>query len=59
MIKTYKIEVYLPIESLDSIRNALYEMGLGRVGDYEDCMSWYEVNSSWNCKKFWFAFKSG
>jgi len=47
MRKTYKIEAYLPLEALDNIRGALYELGLGKVGNYEDCMSWYEINSSW------------
>ena len=47
MRKTYKIETYLPLEALDNIRDALYKLGLGKVGNYEDCMSWYEINSSW------------
>ena len=47
MRKTYKIETYLPFEALDNIRDALYKLGLGKVGNYEDCMSWYEINSSW------------
>ena len=47
MRKTYKIETYLPLEALDNIRDALYKLGLGKVGNYEDCMSWYQINSSW------------
>ncbi len=47
----YKIEVYLPVEALDNIRNALYSEGFGKVGDYDCCMSWYEINSSWRPKK--------
>lgn len=47
MSKQYKIEVYLPIEALDGIKSALYDEGFGRVGNYDCCMSWYEVNSSW------------
>lgn len=47
MRKTYKIETYLPMEALDDNRDALYKLGLGKVGNYEDCMSWYEINSSW------------
>ena len=47
MRKTYKIETYLPLEALDNIRDGLYKLGLGKVGNYEDCMSWYEINSSW------------
>lgn len=47
MRKTYKIETYLPLKSLDNISDALYRLGLGKVGNYEDCMSWYKINSSW------------
>ena len=47
MSKKYKIEVYLPLEALDDIKSALYSEGFGRVGNYDCCMSWYEINSSW------------
>ena len=47
MKKSYKIETYLPIEALDNIRDALYKLGLGKVGNYEDSMSWYPIQSSW------------
>lgn len=47
MENLYKIETYLPKEALDKIRSALYELGLGKVGKYDCCLSWYEVNSSW------------
>jgi len=47
MRNTYKIETYLPLEALNGIRDALYNLGLGKVGNYEDCLSWYQINSSW------------
>ena len=47
MSKQYKVEVYLPLEALDGIRSALYKEGFGKVGNYDCCMSWYEVKSSW------------
>ena len=47
MRETYKIEVYLPIEALENIKQGLYKEGFGKIGDYEDCMSWYEIESSW------------
>lgn len=47
MDKEYKIEVYLPIEALDKIKDALYSEGFGKVGNYDSCMSWYEIQSSW------------
>jgi hypothetical protein len=47
MNRIYKIETYLPKEALEDIRNALYQLGIGKVGKYECCLTWYEVNSSW------------
>lgn len=43
----FKIETFLPKESLEDIRSGLYELGLGKIGKYNCCMSWYEVESSW------------
>jgi hypothetical protein len=36
----HKLVVFVPRESLDSVREALFEAGAGRIGDYERC-SWY------------------
>lgn len=47
MQKTYKVEVYIPIENLEDIKNALYQLRVGKVGNYVNCMNWYKVNSSW------------
>jgi len=47
MGKTYKIETYLPKEALEGIKNGLYSHGFGKVGNYDCCMSWYEISSSW------------
>ena len=47
MQKTYKIEAYIPKEALEDIRNALYQLQVGKIGNYINCMNWYEVNSSW------------
>lgn len=47
MNKLYKVETYLPIDALDNIKNALYTLGLGKVGNYNCCLSWHEINSSW------------
>jgi len=35
-----KLVVFVPRESLDTVRNALFEAGAGRIGAYERC-SWY------------------
>lgn len=50
MDNLYKVEVYLPIEALEDVKNGLYELGFGKVGNYDCCMSWYEINSSWRPK---------
>jgi hypothetical protein len=35
-----KLVVFVPRESLDAVREALFAAGAGRIGDYEHC-SWY------------------
>jgi hypothetical protein len=35
-----KLVVFVPLESLDAVRDALFAVGAGRIGDYERC-SWY------------------
>ncbi len=43
----YKIQVYLPLESIDPIREAIKKAGGGRIGNYAGCMSWWQVHSAW------------
>ena len=35
-----KLVVFVPREALDAVRDALFDAGAGRIGDYERC-SWY------------------
>jgi hypothetical protein len=35
-----KLVVFVPLEALDAVRDALFAAGAGRIGDYERC-SWY------------------
>jgi hypothetical protein len=35
-----KLVVFVPREALNAVREALFEAGAGRIGDYERC-SWY------------------
>jgi hypothetical protein len=35
-----KLIVFVPPEALDAVRDALFDAGAGRIGDYERC-SWY------------------
>ena len=36
----YKLVVFVPGEALDAVRDAVFAVGAGRIGDYERC-SWY------------------
>jgi hypothetical protein len=35
-----KLVVFVPESALDAVRDALFQAGAGRIGDYERC-SWY------------------
>jgi hypothetical protein len=35
-----KLVVFVPAEALDTVRDALFAAGAGRIGDYDRC-SWY------------------
>jgi hypothetical protein len=35
-----KLVVFVPLEALDTVRDALFSAGAGRIGEYERC-SWY------------------
>jgi hypothetical protein len=35
-----KLVVFVPADSLDAVRDAVFAAGAGRIGDYERC-SWY------------------
>ena len=50
MNKLFKIEAYLPCEALEKIKQGLHSHGLGRVGNYDCCLSWYKIDSSWRAK---------
>jgi hypothetical protein len=39
-----KLVVFVPESSLDAVRDALFEAGAGRIGDYERC-SWYTAGT--------------
>jgi hypothetical protein len=36
----HKLVVFVPREALDAVRDAVFEAGAGRIGNYERC-SWY------------------
>ena len=35
-----KLVVFVPLEALDAVRDAIFAAGAGRIGEYERC-SWY------------------
>ena len=39
-----KLIVFVPPEALDTVRDALFAAGAGRIGSYERC-SWYTVGT--------------
>ena len=39
-----KLVVFVPAESLDAVRDAVFAAGAGRIGDYERC-SWYRAGT--------------
>jgi hypothetical protein len=39
-----KLIVFVPRESLDTVRDALFAAGAGQIGDYERC-SWYTAGT--------------
>ena len=39
-----KLVVFVPEESLDAVRDALFAAGAGRIGDYTRC-SWYAAGT--------------
>ena len=39
-----KLVVFVPREALDTVREALFAAGAGRIGDYERC-SWYTAGT--------------
>lgn len=45
--KGYKIEIYVPEEYVDAIREAMNEAGACRVGNYDNCMSYMPVHGFW------------
>jgi hypothetical protein len=39
-----KLVVFVPVEALDAVRDAVFAAGAGRIGDYERC-SWYAAGT--------------
>ncbi len=46
-MKEVKLEIYVPEEFMPEIRDALHDIGVGRVGDYDHVMSFHQVTGYW------------
>ena len=44
MSERRKLVVFVPRESLETVRDALFAAGAGRIGDYQRC-SWYTAGT--------------
>jgi hypothetical protein len=42
-----KLEIFIPAEYVDALRDALGQAGAGRIGDYDHCCSVIEVRGYW------------
>jgi len=43
----YKIEVFIPVDFVESLQEALTAAGAGRIGNYDTCFSVSRVQGSW------------
>lgn len=43
----YKLEIFVPQEAFESVRNALFSVDAGHIGNYDHCLSWSPVQSCW------------
>ncbi len=43
----YKLEIFIPEESLPDVRRALQEADAGHIGNYDSCLSYSSVTGSW------------
>lgn len=46
--RTFKVVTFVPPECLDALVDALREIRVNRLGNYQNCMSWMQVTSSWD-----------
>ena len=46
-IKAVKLEIFIPEDYIDPLRHALHEVGVGRIGQYDHCLSITQVSGYW------------
>ncbi len=47
----YKIETFIPEDTLNNIREALLSVDAGHIGNYQGCLTYYPVMGVWYSKK--------
>lgn len=45
--RIYKLEIFAPESHLGAVREALWSVDAGHIGNYDRCLSWSRVNSCW------------
>jgi hypothetical protein len=45
--ENYKIEIFIPKEYLEELREVLVKSNAGKHGNYDSCLSYSEVSGSW------------
>ncbi len=43
----FKLEIYIPEDHLDSLQQALQQTDAGHIGNYDCCLSYSRVTSTW------------
>ena len=47
MSEVYKLEIFLPESHFEAVREALWSVDAGHIGNYDRCLSWSRVYSCW------------
>ncbi len=43
----YKLEIFVPESHFEAVRQALWRVDAGHIGNYDRCLSWSRVHSCW------------
>jgi len=46
-MELYKLEIFLPESHFEAVRQALWSVDAGHIGQYDHCLSWSRVQSCW------------
>lgn len=46
-MQCYKLEIFIPATHLEELRSALQRVDAGHIGNYDSCLSYSTVMSSW------------